>query len=278
MAKGINFYGSNELLHAPKTMPECDSLPVHHGPHEFISCWKLDAEELKEVIRTGEVWVSVASESHPPIAISGIPRMVSVSPLNGAPIIYRTDGMHVVPEAMEYAKIRHGDQAYGPYTHDYHLGKVVDILAEFGYGWVYLTSAWLHDVVEDTQPDLTPSQRLNEIEGMFGRTIADMVWAVTAVSEIDGVKQNRKARNQQIYDKIAAFPEAAPLKAGDRIANMEACLTFDDEDKAGMYAKEMKVFMENLGDMLPVELRERLVSTHLNLIDRFPSLEKYKDI
>lgn len=277
MAQTVNFFGSNQIFRAPPNMPECGDLPVHSGPFEHISCWKLTPEEMEHVIRTGEIWVSVASEAHPPIAISGIPRMVSVSPLTGVPLTYRSDGLHMVPEAMEYAIQVHGDQPYGPYTHAYHLGKVVDILDEFGYGWVYQCAGWLHDVVEDTQPDRTYEERLNTIVSHFGQTVADLVWAVTALPTIDGVRQNRKARNAEMYAKLEGCPEAVPLKTADRIANMEACLAFDDEDKGGMYAKEHSTFMEKLAGMIPLPMEERLVTTFNAIIERFPSLAKYKE-
>ncbi len=277
MANPVNFYGVNERLLPPKGMDDCGDLPVHAGQYEFISCWKLTPQEMAHVVRTGEVWVSVASAKHPPIAISGIPRMSCISPITGLPLTYRSDGLHMVPEAMDYAVEMHGEQPYGPYFHQYHLGQVVDILSEFGYGWVYLCAGWLHDVVEDTQPDRTPEERLNTIVGYFGQTVADLVWAVTALPIIDGVKQNRKARNQEMYVKLEGCPEAIPLKTADRIANMEACLTFDDEDKAGMYAKEHAAFIGHFGGLMLPEMEARLLNTFDRLVERFPSLAKYKE-
>lgn len=278
MAEAFNFYGANMHFKAPPGMADCIDLPVHAGAREYISCWRLTPEEIAHITRTGEVWLSVAGDTHPPVSVSGLPRMTAVSPVSGGPLIYRSDGMHVVPEAREYAISMHGDQPYGPYTHEYHLGEVADFLAKLGYGWVYLTSAWLHDVVEDTEPDKTPEQRLNAIVFGFGDTVGKMVWAVTGIKWIDGVKQNRKQCNAQMYAKIAAFPEAAPLKGGDRYANMKACLDFDDEDKAGMYLKEHPEFMENVGIYLDGIMIGYLNQIRDQLFERFPKLAtKYKD-
>lgn len=37
----------------------------------MISCWKLTAEELEEIIRTKRVWLKVAGVSHPMVLLSG---------------------------------------------------------------------------------------------------------------------------------------------------------------------------------------------------------------
>lgn len=66
------------------TDPEfCEPLPVYigklpEGHPIIISCWKITAEELEEVKKTGKIWTMVWGESTPPIAITGF------SPFTGA--------------------------------------------------------------------------------------------------------------------------------------------------------------------------------------------------
>lgn len=51
-------------------------LPIHRyedaeGKPRVISKWKLSADELAEVMRTGHVWLHAWGTTHPPIAVSG---------------------------------------------------------------------------------------------------------------------------------------------------------------------------------------------------------------
>lgn len=51
-------------------------LPIHRyedaeGKPHVISKWKLSADELAEVMRTGHVWLHAWGTTHPPIAVSG---------------------------------------------------------------------------------------------------------------------------------------------------------------------------------------------------------------
>jgi hypothetical protein len=58
------------------TADQCNPLPVcatsmQDGTPVLISCWKVTAEELREIERTGRVWVLVAGHSMPPISPTG---------------------------------------------------------------------------------------------------------------------------------------------------------------------------------------------------------------
>lgn len=78
MAKAVGFEGSNTVFRAPEgvSQEDCYDLPAFlnsvPGPmgHDVISCWRLSAEELAEVARTGVVWLQVCG-GQPPVAISG---------------------------------------------------------------------------------------------------------------------------------------------------------------------------------------------------------------
>lgn len=273
----VVFIGANEIHRAPPGMENCVDIAVHNTGDEIIACVKLDPEDIAHIVRTGQVWISFASRSLMPFRIQGEPLMRAVGPVSGAELIYRTDGLHLVPEAMDYAVELHGDQPYGPYTHAYHLGQVVDYLSELDADWAYLCSGWLHDTVEDTELDLTPEDRRQKIATRFGDFVAALVWAVSGIKIIDGVKQNRKACNEQIYGKIDQFPPAAILKGGDRWANMKACLDFDDLSKATMYAKEHAEFITRVGPHLPGRIIADLDRKFDQLLEAFPSLVQYKE-
>ncbi|WP_336083558.1 HD domain-containing protein [Nocardia sp. SSK8] len=139
-------------------------------------------------------------------------------------------------EAREFARAAHGDQKYGQAPYLTHLAAVRGVLADFGYDGPHGTAAWLHDVIEDTPVTA------EEVESRFGRAVLDLVWAVT------GIGPDRKARNLNAYEKIAAHPPAVILKLADRTANAEA--SPPDSSWMGMYRTEHALFKAHLGDLL----------------------------
>ena len=57
MADAVSFVGADDL--APSlTRPYIKPLPNKSFPQSSTSCWKLTADELEEVNRTGLVWVT----------------------------------------------------------------------------------------------------------------------------------------------------------------------------------------------------------------------------
>ena len=78
MAEPASFAESNDYLGPPPGVGEedCQSLAIGravlpNGQAVVISCWKLTAEELEEVNRTGRVWLSVWGHTMPPAVICG---------------------------------------------------------------------------------------------------------------------------------------------------------------------------------------------------------------
>lgn len=113
-------------------------------------------------------------------------------------------------KAHDFAIAAHGNQLYGDRPYVEHLEAVVRVLEDFGFEGDCSTAGWLHDVVEDTDATVA------DIKAAFGDRVASFVWAVTGGGD-------RATHVDSIYQKIAAFPEAAALKLADRIANVEAC-------------------------------------------------------
>lgn len=78
MAVPTSFAESNTVLGRPGDMTDeqCSCLSVlrTHGDDGMpwvISCWKLTAEELAEINRTGRVWLVVAGQTMPPAFVAG---------------------------------------------------------------------------------------------------------------------------------------------------------------------------------------------------------------
>lgn len=138
-------------------------------------------------------------------------------------------------EAGRLIAEKHKDQTYGevfPYTvHLYETASVIKIF--FPDTKFYLQiCALLHDVIEDT-----PTTR-QEIEAIFGKEIADIVWAVT-----NEAGANRKERHLKTYPKIKANPDAVLVKLADRISNTSASFGYPI---MSMYRKEYAGFREAL--------------------------------
>lgn len=148
----------------------------------------------------------------------------------------------------QFAIDAHGEQMYGDQPYAVHLAAVAEVLLDFDYtSDVWQASAWLHDVLEDT--DVTPEG----ISSRFGFDVLNLVWAVT------GQGANRKEKQASIIHKLHAYKEACVLKLADRIANLEACIK--EHNKAGkmaMYHKELPAFEKVVRKHTPPEMWDRL--------------------
>lgn len=268
MADPIQFCGSNKTLKpAPGTEDTVRPLFVHSNGRENISCWKLTPEELALVAETGEVWFTTRSgETHYPIYISGLPLMEAYDMDTGETTRYHTDGRHVVNDAKFFALLHHGEQKYGDKPYGYHLGKVVQVLTDFQAPWQLLAGGWGHDLEEDCWEDLPMEDRREIVRNRFSTTVESIIWACTGVMYIDGVKQNRAARNAQIYAKIAALPLAAPVKCADRIANEEECV-LTKSSMGNVYIDEAIDFDDKVSIYCPVEMRLRHLRAALAIHD-----------
>lgn len=142
--------------------------------------------------------------------------------------------MNMIQKARAFAIDAHRDTKYGDLAYDYHLKQVADLCVPTTSEEL-MSSAWLHDVVEDTKVTL------HDIREMFGGKVARIVDCVT-----DGDGDNRWMRKQAMYKKLAAGPvEARRLKLADRVANMRASI--ENPKRAAMYAREFPEFIRIAG-------------------------------
>jgi hypothetical protein len=270
VAEPFRFAGFNRrLMPAKGTEHVVKPLYVYNDRRESISCWKLDPAETKRVLETGEVWVAVAAgDSSPPIFVSGQALMRAWDADTGEDTVYHADGSHVVTDARQFATLHHAGQTYGESLkpHTYHCAKVVQALTDFGADWLYLASGWLHDTEEDCWEDEPIEARRARVRERFGDAVESIVWACTGVMFIDGVKQNRKKRNEQQYAKIEAYPAAAPTKGADRIANMEECV-LDRSSFGFMYVDEVLEFDARVGVHCPPAMRVRYLTAALTIYE-----------
>lgn len=165
---------------------------------------------------------------------------------------------NLLDRARWFASYYHRNQKYGderlPYTR--HLEAVENVLIEFGWGLDsdMLAAAWLHDVIEDCQPEVTAGV----VRAKFGSALADLVSRVT-----DEPGKNRAERHTATYPKIAGNERATALKLADRIANVRhcgeprrlpnesACQSAEHRSLFSMYLKEYPEFRLALYETRP---------------------------
>ncbi len=142
----------------------------------------------------------------------------------------------------------HGDQPYGDEPYVTHLDHVVDVLRIYGFDSpLYVDSGFLHDVLEDC-----PDTSYEELSKLFGQEVADIVRACS------GFGENRKARTAMIYNNICDFPDAAIVKAADRISNASNAKN-RTRRLYDMYKKEMPAFIEIVRPHVPEPMLKRLL-------------------
>lgn len=163
----------------------------------------------------------------------------------------RLKRIRMIEKAKKFAEKAHKGQFYGSRSYIYHLLKVAEVAARFGFKHdvEFICGCWLHDAVEDTDVSVSDVRR------EFGSRVADMV---KAVSDIPG-KDKR-----HLFEKLTKNNrDAVLLKTFDRIANLEACLAEGKTKLLKKYIKEMPLFFE----VLEVENVHEEAAKHLRLLE-----------
>lgn len=72
MAHGVKWNGANGALGPPEGTSEdqCRTLPVFNNGACSVSCWELDDDEIREIVRTRRIFLSVwFGPTQPPVFI-----------------------------------------------------------------------------------------------------------------------------------------------------------------------------------------------------------------
>ncbi len=135
-------------------------------------------------------------------------------------------------KARNIAFEKHKNQRYGIYPYEVHLTNVVSVLLHFGFNFKddeLIVSAWLHDILEDTDFNKTL------LSTYFGENIRGIIEAVS--NHNDGAKT--KLENKRItFIKISGNEKAIIVKLADRIANVEFSLLHGTIEKLNNYNEE----------------------------------------
>lgn len=77
----VTFPEQNKIFSKPQDMTDeqCSDLPVWYGGVDIddrgtkvpaiISCWRSSKEDLEEIQKTGQIWLSITGHGMPPVAL-----------------------------------------------------------------------------------------------------------------------------------------------------------------------------------------------------------------
>ncbi len=70
--KAIEFEGQNHVFDKPENMTdeECGSLAVNFNREQSVSCWELDEEDIKNILKHKRIWLGVLGSGHPPVFLT----------------------------------------------------------------------------------------------------------------------------------------------------------------------------------------------------------------
>ncbi len=152
--------------------------------------------------------------------------------------------------AYVYAMRAHGSQlrASGdPYFH--HPVEVAGILAGLKLDSASIATGLLHDTVEDT------SAKLQEIQTLFGPTVARLVDGVTKLNKIE-LQSVQTAQAENFRKLLLAMSEdirVLLVKLADRLHNMRTLHFIDDPDKRRRIALETMEIYAPLAERIGME-------------------------
>ncbi|MEL6281383.1 MAG: bifunctional (p)ppGpp synthetase/guanosine-3',5'-bis(diphosphate) 3'-pyrophosphohydrolase [Pseudomonadota bacterium] len=149
----------------------------------------------------------------------------------------------------------HGEQkrASGePYFN--HPVEVAAILTELKLDDATIVTALLHDTVEDT--DATSE----EIAGLFGQEIADLVDGVTKLSQLElASKEHAQAENfRKLLMAVAKDPRVLLVKLTDRLHNMRTIGHLRPEKRQRIARETIEIYAPLAGRMGMQHMREEL--------------------
>jgi len=166
---------------------------------------------------------------------------------------------NVLIKAVDFSRERHSEQkrdSGDPYF--FHPLAVANILADYKLDWISVTTALLHDTVEDGVATRA------EIRKLFGAEIARLVDGVTKLSKIDAPHiELREAENfRKFLLAMSKDIRVLLVKLADRLHNMRTISHIDSEDR------RLRISRETLDVYAPLAARIGMQNMREELEDR----------
>ena len=166
---------------------------------------------------------------------------------------------NVLIKAVDFSRERHSEQkrdSGDPYF--FHPLAVANILADYKLDWISVTTALLHDTVEDGVATRA------EIRKLFGAEIARLVDGVTKLSKIETPHiELREAENfRKFLLAMSKDIRVLLVKLADRLHNMRTITHIDSEDR------RLRISRETLDVYAPLAARIGMQNMREELEDR----------
>lgn len=177
-------------------------------------------------------------------------------------------------EKMHDGQLRHSGEPY--FTHPV---AVTGILAHQQMDDATLATALLHDTIEDTKASYS------EVEGLFGREVAELVDGVTKLTNIQlNSAQTKQAENfRKLFMAMSRDLRVMLVKLADRLHNMRTIKSMRPDKQAQKSHETMEIFAPLAGRMGMQWMREELEDlafsvlnpeARLSIMRRFVTLQK----
>ncbi|MDZ4693323.1 bifunctional (p)ppGpp synthetase/guanosine-3',5'-bis(diphosphate) 3'-pyrophosphohydrolase [Terricaulis sp.] len=175
----------------------------------------------------------------------------------------------LINRAYVYATAKHGSQkrhSGDPYFA--HPIEVAGILTEYKLDAATIVAGLLHDTIEDTEATR------EEIEGMFGGQIADLVEGVTKLSKLEiQSEENKQAQNlQKFILAMSRDVRVLIVKLADRLHNMRTLSHIPTKQKRQRIAMETLEIYGPLARRIGIEKMARELES-LAFHEAFPEAE-----
>lgn len=160
----------------------------------------------------------------------------------------------IIKSAYNYASEKHFNQkrkSGEPYI--IHPLFVAYIVAKMGLDYVTISSALLHDVIEDT------SATYEDVYKRFGKEIASVVEGVTKLKKSFQTNEQMKKENyQKLFHAMEKDVRVILLKLADRLHNVYTLEYLDRKKQIAIAKETIEIYAPIAGQLGLVELKESL--------------------
>lgn len=139
--------------------------------------------------------------------------------------------MNIVENAKKLANKYHHGQLYGVHPYTFHLLDVVQSLKEKHGGGadpVLIATAWLHDILEDTECQWA------ELVDNVGISVATAVMWLTKNADIS---------YENYIKQIKTCPIALEVKTHDSLCNLTASVMSGENGRIRKYSKQLQLLL-----------------------------------
>ena len=179
--------------------------------------------------------------------------------------IHKEESLNLINSAYEFAAMHHQGQlrkSGEPYI--IHPLNVACILTSINTGPATICAGLLHDVVEDTDVELS------EIEAKFGKDVAEIVDGVTKVGrlEFNDVAEKQATNHQHMLLAMAKDIRVVIVKLADRLHNIRTLGSLPVEKQVRIAKETLDIYAPLAHKLGIFRIKAELEDTALKYVDK----------